>query len=765
VKKDIICNIILNEGFSRVRFLSPFDLPEGTPERYRQGTASLAVAALAYGNLLEERAAKAGAVIAGFARRNYYREAVKRLQRAAAVFRSEFGGVKANYRILCNSPVPEKPLALACGLGILGRNSLVITPEAGSLAIIACMMLPFALEGDPPIGEPFSVCGGCSACIRACPTGAVRGDGLINRGRCIQWFASGNGEHIPVEVAEKWGRTLYGCTICQDCCPHNKRPIPGVASNEGPLPEALDARQLLGMGDDEIRALFKGTAMGISWLGPKHIRRNAELAAAYLDRNRLNWYISPVNEHQFGAQLQDRLSALGIAMPEVLLPASHVDIGKWAVIACDQFTQDKAYWEAVKQKAGDSPSTLNLIFPEIFLGAAAGNAARIENIHRTMKAYLAGGIFADPLNAFIYVERTTKNAHGTERTRRGLVANIDLEQYEWQHPETALIRATEQTVAERFPPRMDIRRGAALETPHVLVLMDDKDDRILAELGRRAKQVAPVYQSRLMLNSGSVSGWAMDKEEDAAFLVQALETLAQKARTAYGTASCGKASATEFPAAAGCPSEDAPPPFLFAVGDGNHSLASAKAVWDEYKKAHTGEAGLYQHPGRYAMVEIENLYDNGIYFEPIHRIIFSGDLAKLLTTLSCLPAFSSRQIGSREELTRLTGEESPKNRFGIVFGNDFRLVEFENNGLAVAGLQPLLDAFVKETLCAIDYIHGEEAVFGIAGRGGDIGILLPPVQKDGLFGTVAYSGPLPRKSFSMGDAEEKRFYLECRKLF
>jgi ferredoxin len=685
--------------------------------------------------------------------------------------RAEFGGEKADYRVLCNSPAPEKPLALACGLGVLGRNSLVITPEAGSLVIIACMTLPFALEGDPPIGEPFSRCRGCSACVRACPTGAVRGDGLIDRQRCIQWFASGNGERVPVEVAGKWGRTLYGCAICQDCCPHNKRPIPGVASEEGPLPEFLDARRLLGMGDDEIRALFKGTAMGMPWLGPGRIRRNAALAAASigaLDRNRLNWYISPVNEQQFGAQLKDRLSALGLAMPEVLLPAPHVDIEAWAVIACDQFTQDKAYWEAVRQKVGDSPSTLNLIFPEIFLGVAAGNAdkeARIENIHRAMKAYLGGtdagnGVFADPLNAFIYVERATKNARGAERTRRGLVANIDLERYEWQRPETALIRATEQTVAERLPPRMDIRRGASLETPHVLLLMDDKDDRILPELGRRVKQAAPAYQSALMLNSGSVSGWAVDSEEDAAFLAQALETLA--------------------PA-------DTPQPFLFAVGDGNHSLASAKAVWDEYKTAHAGEAGLYQHPGRYAMVEIENLYDKGICFEPIHRIIFSGDLAKLLTGLSRLPSFSSRQLGSsgklaggeaargkrasaseelaHEELVRLVGAKSPKNRLGLVFGNDLRLVEFENNGLAVAALQPLLDAFVNETSCAIDYIHGEEAVFGIAGKGGGIGILLPPVQKDGLFGTVARSGPLPRKSFSMGDAEEKRFYLECRKLF
>lgn len=296
----------LDAGFSRVRILAPFILSENASgfikrgvlqDRWGESSPSLLVAALPYGN--EDAAAGCAsaeqdieencrAYIAPFARRNYYKEAVKRLQKLSQTFRRLFTGINAggihadrrsSYRIFCNSPIPEKPLALACGLGSQGRNSLVITPEAGSLVIIAAMTLPFPLESDAPESNR-SVCVRCGFCVEACLTKAIRREGGIERNKCIQWYASGNEASVPRHIAEQWGRRLYGCTACQDVCPHNKKPIRGVETREGILPAYVDARKLLAMSDEEIKTFFKGTAMGLSWLKPKHIRRSARLALA-----------------------------------------------------------------------------------------------------------------------------------------------------------------------------------------------------------------------------------------------------------------------------------------------------------------------------------------------------------------------------------------------------------------------------------------------------------------------------------------------------
>jgi epoxyqueuosine reductase len=297
--KERIRRAALEAGFVRPRFLAP-----PAPGSGAHGAAvspvlpapSLLIAALVYGNQgaaapdAEDPGPGMGR-IAPFARRNYYREAVVRLQGLARDLRARLGGRRMDYRILCNSPVPEKPLALAAGLGVLGRNGLVITGEAGSLFVIAALTLPFALAGDaqgdagespPPPPGFFPRCAGCDRerppCAAACPTGAVRGDGSLDLPRCIQWYASGKGEAVPPGVAEKWGPRLYGCTCCQDACIHNQRPIPGVETSRGALPATLDLEELLARGDEEIRARFKGTAMGLSWLGPAAIRRNARQA-------------------------------------------------------------------------------------------------------------------------------------------------------------------------------------------------------------------------------------------------------------------------------------------------------------------------------------------------------------------------------------------------------------------------------------------------------------------------------------------------------
>jgi epoxyqueuosine reductase len=291
--KESICDMTLNTGFSRVRILAPFILPENLSgslkERYGGGSPSLLVAALPYGNgqnvapknateTYERIEKKYRAYIAPFAQRNYYKEAVKRLQKLSQTFRRLSDGTKfgcrSSYRIFCNSPVPEKPLALACGLGEAGHNSLVITPEAGSFVIIAAMTLPFPLESDPSESCP---CGTCGFCVESCPTQAIRQEGGIDRNKCIQWYAAGNADSVPQPVVEKWGQRLYGCTVCQDVCPHNKKPIRGTETREGMLPAYEDARKILTMTDEEIRSFFKGTVMGLSWLKPEHIRRSAGL--------------------------------------------------------------------------------------------------------------------------------------------------------------------------------------------------------------------------------------------------------------------------------------------------------------------------------------------------------------------------------------------------------------------------------------------------------------------------------------------------------
>jgi uncharacterized protein (DUF1015 family) len=432
--------------------------------------------------------------------------------------------------------------------------------------------------------------------------------------------------------------------------------------------------------------------------------------------------------------LQLRFASLGIEIPEILLPRGD-DLRKWPVIACDQFTQDRGYWDKVKSAAADAPSTLDLIFPEAFLPDGDADR-RIADIHSTMYRFLKEGVFQEPQRGFVYVERDTP----FKKKRRGLVAAVDLEQYDWKGESRPLIRCTEGTVPERLPPRMNIRRGASLETSHVLLLIDDDADSLLSVLGDRVKNHDPLYKTELMMDSGGVSGWFVDSESDLVFIAEKLEELCRRSTGRYADGS-GR-------------------PFLFAVGDGNHSLAAAKGVWEEYKKSFH-EGGLPEHPCRYALVEIENIYDQAIQFEPIHRLVFGAGFDETVSLISRLADFSRRPVENATELSRLCRQPCAGNRFGVAAQGRFALIETSEAGISTACLQPLLDG-ARE----IDYIHDEEELFRLAGDAGRkaAGILLPPVQKAGLFQTVARYGPLPRKSFSMGHACEKRFYLECRKM-
>ena len=433
-----------------------------------------------------------------------------------------------------------------------------------------------------------------------------------------------------------------------------------------------------------------------------------------------------------------KLEDLGLRIPEILLP-KNIDLSTWSVIACDQYTQDKDYWKNVEEKAGNKPSTLNLILPEVYLGSP-DKADRIKKIRQSMKEYLDTGVFADAKKCFIYLER--KTAFG--RTRKGLVAQIDLETYEWKPFSKANIRATEATIVERIPPRMEIRKGAPLELPHIMLLVNDKDD-LLVGANKPTDGRAPIYDGDLMANGGHITGWALESKVDIEGVEKALNLIAEKNASPDGST------------------------FLFAVGDGNHSLATAKAVWDEYKKEHPEDK---DSPVRYALIEIVNIYDTGLTFEPIHRVIFNIDNEALIKKLAEKLNGNIKGLDDADKVIKAV-KDSWAN-FGFFYldseGKQKNvLLETKIKELAVARLQPEIDAFLKElpdqSKAEIDYIHGTDEVLKLGSKENSLGILLPPIAKDSFFETINGRGPLPRKSFSMGEADEKRFYLECRRLF
>ena len=432
----------------------------------------------------------------------------------------------------------------------------------------------------------------------------------------------------------------------------------------------------------------------------------------------------------------------GVQIPEILLP-KNIDLASWSVIACDQYTQDRDYWKNAADSAGKNPSTLNLIFPEVYLNDGDGDE-RIKKIHSDMKNYLDSEIFFSEEEC-VYIERKTEYG----RTRRGLVLAVDLEKYEWKSGSKALIRATEATVPERIPPRMKIRTGANLELPHIMLLANDPEDLLMGELGKIAKKSSPIYDGDLMLKSGHITGWSIKGKEAESLLETALSALARN-----GTDSNGDT-------------------FLFAVGDGNHSLATAKAVWDEHKKSLSGDE-LKTSPVRYALVEVVNIYDSGLTFEPIHRVIFNQDAGKLILFIEEKLGGKLTAFDSEKALEDFVSDKNAKGaRFGFITteGGKEKLctLQTEITDLAIAALQPVLDEYLdansKDKKNDIDYIHGTDDTVKLGKKKNAVSILLPPIAKDSFFATINGRGPLPRKSFSMGEASEKRFYVEARRLF
>lgn len=445
----------------------------------------------------------------------------------------------------------------------------------------------------------------------------------------------------------------------------------------------------------------------------------------------------------FPGECMKTFDDIGVQIPNIYLPKAGTDLGKWAVIACDQFTSEPEYWHKVEQIVGDSASTLHLTLPEVYL-EAEDEPERIKKIQASMRSVLEQGIL-EAREGMVYVERTVGG-----HTRRGLMLALDLEHYDYTKGSSSLIRATEGTIVERLPPRMKIREGALLEFPHILVLIDDVERTVIEPLQAASASMEKLYDFELMLGSGHLAGYHVGPALEAGVL-SALRALAQPQVFAdkYGVADR--------------------PVLLFAMGDGNHSLATAKAIWEKVKLT-VDRADWEAHPARYALVEIENVHDEALAFEPIHRVLFGLKQDFLPALHAHFGAnFHYTPVADAAEMTqRVDGAEAARQVIGLIGGGQaFGLVEIDNpsSNLPVGTMQAFLDAFLKAGGAEkIDYVHGADVTTRLGGQAGNAGIYLPGMHKSDLFKTVILDGALPRKTFSMGEAHEKRFYMEARKI-
>lgn len=409
---------------------------------------------------------------------------------------------------------------------------------------------------------------------------------------------------------------------------------------------------------------------------------------------------------------------------DILLPDFERFSGTaWSVVACDQYTSEPEYWQDVAGKVGDEPSALNLILPEVYLNESE---TRVPAINATMEQYEKEVLLRHP-NSMIYLERTQSNG----KVRRGLLGAIDLEQYDYNSGSCSLIRATEGTVLERIPPRLAVRRNAALEIPHVMLLIDDPERTVIEPIADRAETLETAYAFPLLQKSGAVVGRFVDSV-GIGRITNALEKLIapERIRTRYG---------------------EGVAPLLFAVGDGNHSLATAKAAYEEIKAEH-GNSALF-HPARFALVEVVNLHDEALHFEPIYRVMFNVDPDDVLAELE---RYSFELNGSaKPQQARFL---SAGRRGTIHFGAPAEQ-------LVVGTLQTFIDGYLAmHPEASVDYIHGTKSVEALAMRERSVGFLFSGMEKSELFGAVMHDGALPRKTFSMGAAADKRFYLECRRI-
>lgn len=450
--------------------------------------------------------------------------------------------------------------------------------------------------------------------------------------------------------------------------------------------------------------------------------------------------------------MTDSLARNGVALPEILLPRASVDPAKWAVVACDQYSSEREYWEKAKEFVGAEPSTLNMIFPECYL-EDADKDERIASIRAAMGACLSEGVLESKGRAFVLVERRTPYE---SEPRVGLVMAVDLEAYRYGRDSDSLIRPTEGTIVERLPPRMKIRRGAPLELPHIMLLVDDPARSVIEPLHERRQYLPKAYDFELMAGSGHLKGWLVSGERELDALAAALDKLADPAafRAKYGKDKV----------------------LLFAVGDGNHSLATAKAIWEEVKKEHEGKPGaavlLASHPARYALVELVNIYDRGLPFHPIHRVLFGTDPKAVLDLMAARGARIARSPDAAAAMAACdaagaAGGGSLAHVIAFMYEGGAGTATFDapEANLAAGTIQAILDAWLPtQAGTTVDYIHGAESLEALACKPGNFGLYLPPVDKAGFFATVIRDGVMPRKTFSMGEAPEKRFYMEARRI-
>ena len=410
---------------------------------------------------------------------------------------------------------------------------------------------------------------------------------------------------------------------------------------------------------------------------------------------------------------------------DILLPKS-ADMEKWAVVACDQYTSEPESWAETDRIAGEAPSALRLILPEVYLEDADVDK-RIGRIHADMEKYLSEGVFREYKDAFVYIERVQSDG----LVRAGLVGKIDLEKYDYRKGSKSQVRATEATVVERIPPRVKIRTGAPVELPHIMILIDDTDRTVIEPLTAAKDRFEQLYSFPLMQGGGSIKGWLVDAKA-AEGVTAALEALGDidAFNRKYGL------------------NEDSP--LVYAMGDGNHSLATAKEFYERLKAANPGK-DLSDHPARYALVEIVNLHSEALRFEAIHRIVTGVDVKALMAHLTDML-----------ELSEVPAEQS----FTVVGDGERRTLYVHKpmSKLSVGSLQTALDQLLPGFGAKVDYIHGEDVIERLSQPEDAVGFLLPDMGKEELFPTVIVDGALPRKTFSMGHAADKRYYVEARKI-
>lgn len=433
-------------------------------------------------------------------------------------------------------------------------------------------------------------------------------------------------------------------------------------------------------------------------------------------------------------------SNVGVQIADILLPSPKVDLHKWSVIACDQFTSQPEYWQQVAETVGDSPSTYHMILPEVFLGTDE-EKSRVQSTQQKMHDYLSDGTLINH-EGLIYVERTVDG-----RTRHGLMLAIDLEKYDFNKGSQSLVRATEGTILDRLPPRIKIRESASLELPHILVLIDDPENELFTVIEQSKFSLPMAYEFDLMQNSGHLCGRYINDPELEVRILSVFEKLSRP-EVFQKKYQVGPEKGV----------------LLFAVGDGNHSLATAKSIWESIKS----KVGL-DHPARFALVEIENVHDTGLEFAPIHRVLFNVQEDPLLHIKEHFSDnISFVTVDSKEKMIKIVNQgESGSHLFGVITSSGYQVasVKHPSSNLPVGTLQSFLDLWLKTgNAGSIDYVHGDDVVCELGIKPGNIGFYLAGMAKSDLFKTVILDGVLPRKTFSMGEAHEKRFYMECRKI-